>query len=639
MSGIFTVTNERVADLNHNVFGNFMEFIENHISGMWAEMLWNRKYEDIGTQPLPEHWYADGIKNRAHCVISTEPMMGSACVQLLCLEDKNGDTALSQRGLAVNTGKRYIGSAWLRQKGICGPVTIAIGRNFGPFFTSYGAAIIPDVAEGWQKYNFEFLSDTDDDDAAFSIRFEGEGSLWVDAVSLMPDDNQMGWRADVVEHVKKLRPNILRFPGGCYADIYHWKNAVGDHDLRLPQDNFVWSDVPWDYKESHKRIGRHRRLTEINDVGIDDFLALCEMTGTEPLICVNLGSGTAQEAADWVEYCNGGVETRYGALRAKNGHAAPYGVKIWEIGNEMNGSHEIGYSGLDGYIAGYRRFHEAMSSVDGTLEFMADAELGEWDTTLLREIGDKMRYLDLHFYPGFNAEIGRGCPEDVYEHIFDTLKSVKHGLKTVRGEIADAGLTGKVSAAVCEWNASAGNWGENRVYMATLGNALFGACLLQEFIKNADMVKIANFSNLTNAWWSSCIRTNAGKSHVTTSFHVLSMMSNLLGAYVLRSELSGFPELPGAGMVDAVATEGDGVLSLSIVNRLPEAQNIMLDLGGMINLGMTAEITVLTADKLTALNDFNCPECVAPCTSAITIQTGGEISLPPYSYSILRIRR
>jgi alpha-N-arabinofuranosidase len=641
MSSKLIVTNETTARLNHNIFGNFMEFLENHISGMWAEKLWNRKFEDITeNKALPERWRADSIKNRSLHMVSDEPHMGNCCIKMTCLEDSHGDTALAQDMIAAEKGKKYIGSIWLRGKELSSGIRIAVGRNYGRFFISYGEAFIENIGENWKKHSFEFISDSTDADAEFTIRFAGTGSLWVDAVSLMPADNVMGWRADVIEHIKKLKPGIIRFPGGCYADIYHWKQAIGDRDSRMPQDNFAWSDVPWDYKESHKRTGRHKRLTEINDVGIDDFMNLCEITGTQPLICVNLGSGTAKEAADWVEYCNGAATTKYGALRAENGHEAPYSIKIWQIGNEMYGGWEVGYSGLEGYIKGFLSFHETMSKADPSIEFMADG-CGDpnWNKELYRQIGKKMKYLDVHYYPGFDANYGKGTPEDVFEGIYSTLQSVTDNIKSLREELKECGLEGHIKIGVCEWTCSGGNWGPDRIYMATLGNALFSAFLLDQYMKNADLIEMANYSNLTNAWWSSAIRTNHSQSHVSATYHVLSMLSRATGGNMLKTTLeSDLPECAGAPFVEANASVGDGFVTIAFINRSADAQVVNLDLSAHFAKDALAEYTFLSGKSLEMFNDFAIPDRVAPVESKVTVNPSGEFIVPKYSFSTLKIK-
>ena len=295
------------------IYSNFMEFIENHISGMWSEMLINRKFEDVPQgSSLPSGWEAGGFHNRSLYLLEDHnPYMGSVCARMRCREDRGGDTALIQRGIAVEKGRRYTGHVWLRQSGLSSPVTVALGKSYGRFFLPYTKVSFKDVSEQWAHYSFSLTPDATAD-AEFTVRFAGTGELWLDAVSLMPEDNASGWRRDVVELARQLKPNIVRFPGGCFADTYHWEEAIGDRDLRLPRDNRFWSSVPLNYLESHCRLGRHDRPVEPNDVGIDEFIDFCHLVGAEPLLCVNLGTGTAEEAARWVEYCNGEDSTPMG---------------------------------------------------------------------------------------------------------------------------------------------------------------------------------------------------------------------------------------------------------------------------------------------------------------------------------------
>ena len=121
-----------------------------------------------------------------------------------------------------------------------------------------------------------------------------------------------------------VKPTNLRWPGGCFADEYHWKDGIGPIDRRPDTYCRTW----YSYTS--------------NDVGTDEFIAVCRMLGAEPSLCVNYGTGTPQEAADWVEYCNGGPDTRWGRIRAENGHAEPYNVKYWNVGNEVYLSAEMG---------------------------------------------------------------------------------------------------------------------------------------------------------------------------------------------------------------------------------------------------------------------------------------------------------
>lgn len=631
----FTVSGEDLSDINPNIFGNFMEFIENHISGMWAEMIMNRKFEDIlNRNGLPEFWKPDGLRNNSEYTISDRPHACTACVSIKCVEEKNGDSAISQSPVSMQKGQKYNGGIWLRAEGLTKPVRIVIGRNYGRFVIPHCEKIIDGVTGDWKKFDFELIPEVTDPNATFSVRFEGTGQLWIDAVSLMPADNCKGWRSDVVDLIKKLKPNILRFPGGCYADTYTWKQATGDRDSRMPQDNKIWSNTPWDYMTSHIRFDNPPHLVEPNDVGIDEYMDLCEMTNSEPFICVNYASGTPEEAADWVEYCNGSEFAKYGAMRAKNGHAKPYNIKIWQIGNEQDITDKI-----ENYIKKYPFFHEAMKKADPSIEFMADGSVNanSWNEILLREIGDKMTYLDLHYYPGFDGS--SACPDDVFEQMFSTLGWVRESLSHVRKQINDAGLENKVKIAVCEWNASGGNWGPDRSYFATHGVALFGAYLLDLFMKNSDIVVMSNISNLTNAWWSSVIRTNHITAHTTACYHLLAMHANNCGDKLISSSLeSCLPECGGAQLIEACATKGDGFVALTLINRSAEPQSIELDLKALINKNIKGNHVILSAKSLIMMNDFIGPDRVSPVEKEIDISPSCVTELPAYSFSVLKFK-
>ena len=138
--------------------------------------------------------------------------------------------------------------------------------------------------------------------------------------------------------------------------------------------------------------------------GTDEFLAFCRDTDTEPLICVNAGNGTPEEAAAWLEYCNGSVDTEFGALRARNGHPEPYGVKYWEIGNEIYGPWQHGHCTAEEFGHRYNRFADAMKAIDPDIILLACGDCNpEWNRTMLAISASKMDMLTLHIYHGFGT--------------------------------------------------------------------------------------------------------------------------------------------------------------------------------------------------------------------------------------------
>ena len=627
------IENKKLGRINPFIYGGFMEFLENHISGMWAEMLVNRRLENcLPEKSVPEFWRVYGYNNTASYAIDSGPYNGKCCQMISCTQNKGGFSGIAQRGIGVTKGREYTGYVYLKQEGIREPVQIILGKDYGVFVQPYAICEINGVTGEWAKYTFTFTSDaTDDDDAEFIIRCAGEGKLWIDHPSLMPADNLHGWRKEVVECVRQLKPNIIRFPGGCYADTYHWKNAIGQRDLRTPQGNFVWSNMPIDYMETGTRLSNHNRPTEPNDVGIDEFMQLCELTGTQALICVNLGTGTPEDAAHWIEYCNGAKDTFWGAKRAENGHPEPYHIMYWQVGNEMYIPSNVGYSGLDGYIAGYKRFYTAMKAADPSIKLVIDGgDKTEWNREILKQCGDICDYIDVHFYPGWTVKHDENPIEDVFESILNQTNYVETQLSQLRKDIDDAGLTGKVKIAVCEYNSS-GSWGSIRALIAPQGSALFVAGLLNLFQKNADLIEICNYSNLTNAWWASCIRTQREKCHTTAAFHVLSMFSNLSGNVLLESSTSG-----DADVLDAAASydEQNLIAVLSVVNKSQSTISIDIMLEGFTING-DSSITYSWAPSMECLNDFNSPERILPITESCGDIS--NISLRPCSLTFLRI--
>jgi len=635
-----TVYNEKLSGINPFIYGNFMECIERHISGMWAEMLENRRLEDrLPDKSVPEHWRVYGNNNERTYSLDPDAFSGAVCQLITCNRRLGGWSGIAQPGIEVSKGREYSGYVFLKQNNLNGQVQVLLGKDYGVFFQPYAKVQIEGVTGEWKKYEFSFQSDASCDDAEFVVRFDGEGSLYIDHPSLMPSDNMMGWRRDVIEYIKLLKPNVLRFPGGCYADIYHWKNAIGDRDLRSPQDNYFWSDVPFDYMISDTRTKRNRRLTEPNDVGIDEFIDLCKLTDVTPLICVNLGTGTSEEAADWVEYCNGSTDTPMGALRAKNGRHEPYGILYWEIGNEMYGEWEIGYTGLDGYVDGYKRFHAAMKAADSSIKFLINANDRPWNREILRQCGNICDYLDVHFYPDWEIDIETRPLSEVFQNFFSRLEGIAERISEIREDIEAAGYAGRIKVAICEYSITARGWGPSRAFISTQGAALFISGLISLFQKNADIVEIGNFSNLTNAWWASAIRTNQQKIHATASYHVLSVFSNYNGETLLRSEVeSGCFEGSSTPCLDAVASfdEENRAVVIAITNRTcRDDLSMEIDLKGFKQAGRTDVVCVSSPD-MECLNDFGSPDRITPEKREIT----GGISAyrpEPCSLTLLRI--
>lgn len=336
------------ARIDPKLFGNFMELLEDAVPGTWAEMLNDRSFE--GVVPAANWCYFDGAPticdrrwdaNGTWDCETNHVFNGRRCARLSA--SRSHPASLTQSGLNVRKGAKYRFSGYFRSSTPGSVVTIVL-KALVPDGTwmRLAAARLPGLDAAWRKHCLELVSTGTTDRAVFEVRVEGEGSLWADKLSLMPADNLDGWRADVIDAIKAAHPAVLRWGGSaCDPGQYRWKDGIGDPDLRVPFANHVWGRI------------------DSNDVGIDEFCLFAARVGAEPLICLSFSDGP-QSAADLVEYCNGGAETAWGGKRAAHGHAAPYGVKYWQIGNEIDGDNPQ-------YLARLGDFARLMKAKDSSI--------------------------------------------------------------------------------------------------------------------------------------------------------------------------------------------------------------------------------------------------------------------------------
>jgi alpha-N-arabinofuranosidase len=213
-----------------------------------------------------------------------------------------------------------------------------------------------------------------------------------------------------------------------------WRLGVGPRHERHGAPDYAWGT--W----------------EENDFGTDEFLLWCELTRTEPYLCVNHGSGDLALAAAWVEYCNGGTDTEWGARRARNGREAPWGVRLWAVGNEVYGSWERGAADAETYGANVRRFAAAMKDVDPGIEIVAQGDLGEYSEQLLWAAGDAFDYLSVHHYAG-HADAPFADPEEYVA----AGRAFEDRLTRLVAAIRATPDAGHVRLALDEWGWAYGN--------------------------------------------------------------------------------------------------------------------------------------------------------------------------------------
>ncbi|MFX1293880.1 MAG: alpha-N-arabinofuranosidase [Promethearchaeota archaeon] len=299
-----------------------------------------------------------------------------------------------------------------------------------------------------------------------------------------------GLRQDVIEEVRALEVTIIRWPGGCFSDVYHWENGIGTNEQRKKEKNKHWH---W----YGPKIGPKHD----NHFGSDEFMLFLKEVGAEPYININYGSGTPAEAAQWVEYMNGDESTEFGAFRAQNGHPEPYNVKYWGIGNEIFGTWEEGHSTPENYARRYLEFARVMRAVDPTIKLIAvgaDFDFSHWNRPVLEIAGDEIDYLSHHVYiPGKAVATISNTKKDFYTIIAGAFE-MERRIQWVENSITEViGDKKKIPIAFDEWNAM---WNVRQHYQGyyTLRDGIFAASVFEVIHRHADAIKIANFAQLVN---------------------------------------------------------------------------------------------------------------------------------------------
>ncbi|MBO1005123.1 alpha-N-arabinofuranosidase [Pseudogracilibacillus auburnensis] len=458
--------------------------------------------------------------------------------------------------------------------------------------------------------------------------------IWVGEDSSIPNTN--GVRNDVLEALKNINIPVLRWPGGCFADEYHWKDGIGPKENRKRMINTHWGGV-----------------VEDNSFGTHEFMMLCEMLGAEPYICGNVGSGTVQEMSEWVEYMTFEGESPMANWRRENGQEEPWKLKYFGVGNENWGCG--GNMRPEYYADLYRRYQTYVRNYGDNRIYKiaggANVDDYNWTEVLMKNAHWMMDGLSLHYYtiPKEWADKGpaTGFPEDEW---FTTLKKALHmdTLITKHGTIMDKYDPDKrVGMIIDEW----GTWfnpepGTNPGFLYqqnTIRDALVAGIHFNIFHTHADRVQMANIAQTINVLQAMML-TEGEKMILTPTYHVFDMFKVHHDATLLAVDgQSSDYELGGESIPQtsvSASKDADGKVHISLCNL--DHQNgadIDVELRG-IDLGAaTISGKILTAETMDAHNTFEQPENVKP-VEFNGVETNGQsvkVSLPPMSVVVLAV--
>jgi len=461
------------------------------------------------------------------------------------------------------------------------------------------------------------------------------GGIWVGESSSIP--NTRGMRNDVLDALRKLKVPVVRWPGGCFADEYHWKDGIGPRDQRPAMINTNWGGV-----------------VEDNSFGTHEFLDFCDLIGAEPYISGNLGSGTVQEMSEWVEYMTSDADSPMANLRRANGRDEPWEIKYFGIGNENWGCG--GNMTPEFYADQYRRYNCYLKNYSGNhLVRVACGPSGDdynWTKVLMDKTFGSVDALSLHNYTlptGDWSKKGSALNFSEKEW-FQTMKNTLRMNDFVKGHCAVMDKKDpekKVGLYVDEW----GTWydaepGENPGFLIqqnSLRDAVLAAVNLDIFQAHADRVRMANIAQMVNVL-QSMILTDGPKMLLTPTYHVFEMYSVHQGGTSIPVKLCG-PDYAMDGerisALDATATmDQAGRIHLSLVNIDPNKPAVVrCSFEGFDCATVTGR--VLTADKMDAHNTFDDPTAVQPAPfDGASIEDGSlVVCLPAKSVVVLELSK
>jgi len=639
VAGTVTIDVTQTAEpISPYIYGQFIEHLGRCIyGGIWAEMLEDRKFY----YPVPADgdiwrltraqarvlaaspWKVIGPETNVQ-MVEEDPFVGDHCPQLTT--DGKRPVGIYQEELGIVKGKRYSGYIYLAGDKKVGPVKVCLIWGEGPL--AEDVTTIKKIKSKYRQYAIKFTAGADSDNARLEIVATGQGTLRIGCVSLMPSDNVEGFRKDTLELLKQLNAPVYRWPGGNFVSGYDWRDGLGDRDKRPTRTNPAWTGI------------------ETNDMGMDEFITFCRLIDAEPMIAVNTGFGDAYSAAAEVEYANGSTKTPMGKWRKENGHAKPYNVKWWCVGNEMFGRWQLGYMALNHYVLKHNWIEEKMRQVDPTIKTIGVGEVGagmpdpneqerqrprgfgprgprSWSMGMLQHCADQMDLISEHFYVREKENI----PEHV-QQVPNQIKRIADAHREFRARLPE--LQGKepVPVALDEWN----YWYGPHVFgeLGTryfLKDALGIAAGLHEYFRNTDVYMMANYAQTVNV--IGCIKTTKTAAEFDSTGLPLMLYRREFGTIPVQIEHDSEPL-----DISVALTKDKKAITIGVVNPTDDPYDLTLDLTAVTPRD-DAECWVITGDDPMAYNDPGQPRRVDIEQGDATDLTG-TVSVKPLSITLFK---
>jgi len=427
-----------------------------------------------------------------------------------------------------------------------------------------------------------------------------------------------------MEAIKKLKVPVLRWPGGNFASNYHWLDGIGAKEKRPKKLDTAWVHI-WG-----------RLAEDTNHFGTDEFLKYCEMIGAEPYICLNLGTGTLDEALGWVEYCNYDGDTYYANLRREK----PYKVKYWELGNELYGKWQHVYCNPTEYGEKAREYSTFIKKIDPDIKTIAvGANNPEWDLEVIKKAGEKIDYISIHMY--FSPPKKKHYKIVALPYYVDKRLELLESVIEVGESYIKRGRP--IEIAFDEWNI----WREPLTAEEnyTLSDCLFACGFFHILHKHCRRVTMANLAQLVNILGA--IRTTENSMVLTTLYYAFYLYSNNTGKYLIESQVEvesfdeeyGEEKIKNVPYLDVSVTSDKESLYIAGINRHLSESVIAEIIVSDISVKENVNIFFISGDK-PELTNTEGKETIKVKNKKIEI-SGNKFfyEFPPLSVTILKLRK
>ncbi len=536
---------------------------------------------------LPAYWNKVGGRDDGFLSTQHEAPLNNATSAVLNGRRADGVFGLQQGPMNLVRGETYEGSLYLRSpKGSTALVRLLDAEGKPAF-----ERVFEKLPADWRKTGITFKADRDVPEATFQVLVKGEGVVEVDLIRLFPKSalDAGGFRPDVLKAIADLKPDTIRYPGGCFASAYRWKDGVGPVEKRTYFPNVIWDD------------------RDPSQMGTDEFMDLCRRVGAKPIIAINMHRGV-EETLEWMEYCLGDATTTWGRVRAANGHPEPYPVEVWEIDNETWGM------GVERYAEGVKKFAPAMKARYPHITIAACGSYGYddgkgssngWNQRLLNAAAKDIDLLSIHYYNGIDY---------AQDHIEDPWK-FEQFMRDDIGAMIRASANPKMKIYCSEWGQMNIEW-RSGLYTGGLLNGFerIGGDLLPLTCPAVWLQRVGPRGNYHPRWGSSHILFDHRTWFPAPTYVVQKLWREHFAPKVLATEG------PAKRLNVVASLTADGrTMYFKAVNTEDRPAEVELRVGAGFKVGQAA-LQVIAPGDLKARNSLEKPAAIAPVKAEAQVQ-------------------